>query len=77
MSTVGKMDQKTTLLCSGLEKKEDIPSDLGRWLYGRESQRKVIMKLESAIRAELLSIYAYDLCFTCNQGPFPLNSSSV
>lgn len=61
VSTVGKMDQKTTRLCSRLGTKEDTPSVLGRWLYRRDSGWKITMQPESAVCTEPLSIYD-DLC---------------
>jgi len=60
-------------LCYALDwkKKEVTPSVLKRCLYGRDSQWKMSTKPKSAVRTELLSIYAYDLCM------FQVNSPSV
>lgn len=61
-------------LCHALDwkKKEGTPSVLGRCLYGRDSQWKMSTKPKSAVRTELLSIYAYDLCmFQVKSGPLP------
>ena len=58
------MDQKTSLLWAGLEKKEGTPPVLGRWLCGSDTQRKIVMKPESAVSTELTSIYAYNSQFT-------------